>query len=75
MIRDKSHMEAVEKWAEFVRAHPRSEWKQSVDVLINAVYEKADEFYERLQRTEKGREILKRLNEYRRTKFKRNGNK
>ncbi|MEK6894230.1 MAG: hypothetical protein AABX10_02090 [Nanoarchaeota archaeon] len=63
MTRDKSHMDAVEKWAEFVRISPRSEWKHSVDMLINAVYEKADEFYKRLEKTEKGREILKRLNE------------
>ncbi len=62
-MRDKSHMEAVELWAEFVRTHPRSEWKMSVNALINATYEKADEFYLRLEETEKGREILKRLME------------
>jgi len=63
MERDKSHMEAVERWAEFVRTAPRNEWKKVMDVFIDAVYEKSDEFYKRLEQTEKGREILKRLNE------------
>ena len=61
MIRDKSHMESDEKWAEFVRTAPRNEWKKVMDVFIDAVYEKSDEFYKRLEQTEKGREILKRL--------------
>ncbi|MBS3081756.1 hypothetical protein J4416_02340 [Candidatus Pacearchaeota archaeon] len=61
MIRDKSHMESVEKWAEFVRTAPRNEWKKVMDVFIDAVYEKADEFYKRLEETEKGREALDRL--------------
>lgn len=56
-------MEQVEKWAEFVRSNPREKWKEPVDLLINAVYEKADEFYKRLEKTEEGRKILKRLNE------------
>lgn len=64
-IRDKSHMEAVERWAEFVRNNPREEWKKAVNILINATYEKADEFYKRLEKTEKGREILKRLKQER----------
>ena len=51
MARDKIHMEQVERWAEFVRANPRSEWKKAVNVLINATYQKADEFYKRLEKT------------------------
>ncbi|HLC54685.1 MAG TPA: hypothetical protein VJK07_03625 [Candidatus Nanoarchaeia archaeon] len=60
-MRDKLHMESVEKWAEFVRAHPREEWKRVVDVFVNAVYEKSQAFYARLEKTEEGREILARL--------------
>ena len=60
-MRDKSHMEAVERWAEFVRNNPRQEWKKAINLLINATYQKADKFYERLKETEKGREILRRL--------------
>ncbi|MDP4039296.1 MAG: hypothetical protein Q8P57_01840 [Candidatus Pacearchaeota archaeon] len=62
-MRDKSHMDAVERWAEFVRTHDRNEWKPGIDAFINSVYEKADDFYVRLQETEKGREVLERLRE------------
>ena len=61
MVGDKSHMEQVEKWAEFVRNNPREKWKRAVNLLVNAVYQKADEFYKNLEKTEKGREILERL--------------
>ncbi|MEX2017271.1 MAG: hypothetical protein WD876_02260 [Candidatus Pacearchaeota archaeon] len=64
-MRDKSHMEAVERWAEFVKNNPREEWKKAINILINATYEKADEFYKKLEETEKGREILRRLEEER----------
>ena len=64
-MRDKLHMEAVERWAEFVRNNPRSEWKKAVNTLINAAYQKSDEFYKRLEKTEKGRKILERLKEER----------
>ncbi len=60
-MRDKSHMEQVEKWAEFVKNNPREKWKKAVNLLIDSVYEKADGFYRRLEKTEKGREILERL--------------
>ena len=60
-VRDKSHDEALVKWAEFVKANPREKWKPQVNMLVDAVYEKSREFYERLGKTEEGREILKRL--------------
>jgi len=60
-MRDKSHMESVEKWAEFVRNNPRSEWKKAVNMLVDATYKKSNEFYKRLEQTAKGREILERL--------------
>jgi DTW domain-containing protein YfiP len=68
-MRDKSHMEAVERWAEFVRTSPREEWKKAVNVLIDATYQKADKFYKKLEETEKGREILRRLKRERFAKF------
>ena len=60
-MRDKIHMEEVVRWAEFVRNNPRSKWKKAVNLLINATYQKADEFYKRLEKSERGREILDRL--------------
>jgi len=70
VTRDKTHMESVEKWANFVKNHHRDEWKPIIDTFINAVYEKADDFYKRLGKTEEGRKILKRLMEERIRKFK-----
>ena len=60
-MRDKSHMEQVEKWAEFVKRNPREKWKKAVNILVDSVYSKSQEFYIRLEKTAKGREILKRL--------------
>ena len=60
-MRDKSHMDSIERWAEFVRNNPREKWKPLLNAFINAQYEKADEFYKRLEKTEEGRKILDRL--------------
>lgn len=60
-MRDKSHIEQVERWAEFVRNNPRDKWKKVINLLMNATYQKADEFYKNLENTEEGRKILERL--------------
>ena len=60
-MRDKSHMEEVERWALFVKTHPRSEWKTKLNIFIDAQYDMAKRFYKNLEKTEKGREILERL--------------
>ena len=60
-MRDKSHMEEVERWANFVRVHSRSEWKKRQNIFINSQYDKVKSFYDRLEKTEEGREILERL--------------
>ena len=64
-MRDKSHIEAIERWAEFVRNNPREEWKKAINLLIDSTYQKANQFYVRLEKTEKGREILRRLKQER----------
>ncbi len=60
-MREKSHDEALVKWAEFVRDNERNKWKGQVNLLIDATYQKSQEFYKRLGKSEKGREILERL--------------
>jgi len=64
-MRDKSHSEFIERWAEHVKSVPREKWKAEQTIFINETYKKAFQFYERLSKTEKGREILKRLREER----------
>ncbi len=60
-MRDKGHMEEVERWAEFVRTHTRREWKRKQNIFIDAQHDIAKRFYERLEKTEEGRKILERL--------------
>lgn len=60
-VRDASHDKALVRWAEFVRDNPREKWKRQVDVLINAVYQKSDDFYQKLKQSEEGNKILARL--------------
>ncbi len=61
MVRDKSHIEQVQRWAEFVKNNSRDKWKPPINDLINSQYEIARRFYKNLEKTEKGREILDRL--------------
>ena len=37
---DKNSMKEVERWAHFVKTHPRSEWKPIADKLVNADFER-----------------------------------
>lgn len=69
-MRDKSHMESVERWAEFVRTQPKEEWKPRLDLFIDGQYEKARAFYERLGKSAEGRKILERLKKLRMEKGK-----
>ena len=54
-------MEEVERWANFVKVHPRSEWKGKLNIFIDAQYDIAKRFYKRLKENEKGKEILERI--------------
>ena len=64
-MRDKSHAEFIERWADYVKSVPREKWKAEQTVFINSVFKKAEQFYERLKKTEKGLGILERLREER----------
>ncbi len=46
-MRDKTHIESLEKWAEYVRTHKC--WKKLHTEFINAQYEKAYSFFEKLK--------------------------
>ena len=70
MTRDKTHAEFIERWADYIKSVPRSEWKPKLDSFINAQFEKSLEFYKRLEKTEKGKVILQRLKEERMSKKK-----
>lgn len=62
-IRDKTHMQQVERWANFVKTHPRAVWKKQVGPLIDAQIIMAERFYARLAKTPGGAEKIRKLRE------------
>lgn len=58
-MRDKTHMEQVERWARFVKSN--SNWKKIHTKFINAQYEKAEEFIKRLSKEKGGSEKIIKL--------------
>jgi len=62
-MRDKTHMEQVERWALFVKNHKRSEWIKHVKPLIDSQINMADRFYQKLKKQKNGMEKIRRLKE------------
>jgi hypothetical protein len=62
MERDKSHEEQLIRWAKFIRENPEK-WQEEHTLFINSQIELAEEFYQRLAKTEDGRRILLKLKE------------
>lgn len=60
-MRDKSHMEQVIRWANYIKDAPREEWKKKMNAIIDAQILTARRFYKNLERTEEGKKILERL--------------
>ena len=46
-MRDKSHSEHIEKWAEYVKAHP-TEWRKQLKPFIDSQIIMANRFYNNL---------------------------
>ncbi len=59
--RDATHTEQVERWANFVKTHPRSVWIKQVGPLVDSQIIMANRFYERLAKTENGAEKIRKL--------------
>jgi hypothetical protein len=60
-MRDRTHTEHIERWAKFVKEHPRSIWIKEVGPLIDAQIIMANSFYERLAKVEGGIDKIKKL--------------
>jgi hypothetical protein len=60
-MRDRTHTEHIERWAKFVKEHPRSIWIEEVGPLIDAQIIMANSFYERLAKVEGGIDKIKKL--------------
>ena len=59
--RDRTHVEQVERWANFVKTHPRSVWIKQVGHLVDSQIIMANRFYDRLSKTEGGLEKIRKL--------------
>ena len=64
-MRDKTHIEQVERWAEFVKNNPIEKWKPALNQFIDSQFDMAQRFYKNLEKTEKGMKILERLKDAR----------
>ncbi len=59
-MRDKTHLEQIERWGKFVKENPDS-WKKEHTQFIDAQIEKSWKFYERLKKTSGGDEKIRKL--------------
>lgn len=66
-MRDRTHIEHIERWAKFVKTHPRSIWIREVVPLIDAQIIMANTFYERLAKVEGGIEKIRKLRKVEKT--------
>ncbi len=60
-MRDRTHMEHVERWARFVRDNPRSVWKAEQGPFIDSQIIMAQRFYSRLEKMPRGMEKIRKL--------------
>lgn len=59
-MRDNTHMESVEIWANYVKENP-TKWKKQHTKFIDSQFIKHREFVKRLLKTKNGKEKLKKL--------------
>jgi len=64
MVRDKSHLEQIERWAKYVRENP-SEWKKKLKPFLDGQIIMARRFYKKLSESAEGREKIKLLKKMR----------
>jgi len=60
MERDKTHAEQIERWAEYVKTHPK-EWKKRLKPFLDAQIIISRRFYKKLAETEEGRKKIEML--------------
>jgi len=59
-MRENSHKEQIEKWAEYVKNNP-DKWKKQLKPFLDAQIIIARRFYKNLAETKEGREKIKLL--------------
>jgi len=61
---EKERLEQIDRWANYVRTS-KGKWRKFHSRFINAQYEIANSFYERLSKTKRGKEKIKEIIKYR----------
>lgn len=56
-MRDKTHMESVERWAEFMQKNP-DKWKAIHTDFIDSQFQKHKDFLKKLKKTKGGKEKI-----------------
>ena len=59
-MRDKTHIEQIERWAEYVRDNP-GKWKMKIKDFLDSQIIMSRRFYSKLAETEEGREKIRLL--------------
>ncbi len=59
-MRDKSHIEQVERWARYVKDNP-DKWKSKVKPLIDSQILMSRRFFENLAKTNGGKQKIEKL--------------
>jgi len=67
-MRNKTHIEFIDRWANFIRDKPQEEWRPKFNEFIDAQFEIAKRARENLEKTEEGREALRAEIEWRKTR-------
>ena len=56
-MRNKSHIEQVERWAEYVKSNP-DKWKSKLKPFLDSQIIMAQRFYKKLAETEQGKQKI-----------------
>jgi hypothetical protein len=67
-MRDKTHLEFIDRWAEFIKSRPQEEWRPKFNEFIDAQFEIAKRFRANMEKTAEGKQALKRVIEWRKTR-------
>ena len=67
-MRDKTHIEFVERWADFIKNKKRDELKPKLNEFIDAQFEISRRAIVNLERTDEGKAALGRLIEWRKNR-------
>jgi hypothetical protein len=65
-MRDKTHMEFVERWANFVKENPN--WKKTHTKFINSQFKTSDNFIKKLIKEKNGKDKIIKIYKIRNTK-------